>query len=93
MGFPLVRLYGFTALAVVWHYRASTAAYSGFLASGGYGDCHSPSWLTGAYSGSGLFLKIVGLASGFPLACSMGHHFVGEVLVDTDFLLDLEFYA
>lgn len=65
MGFPLVRLYGFVALALVWRYRASTAAYSGFLASGGYGDCHSPSWLTGAYSGSGLFLKIVGLASGF----------------------------
>lgn len=37
MGFPLVRLYGFAALAVVWHYRASTAAYSGFLASGGHG--------------------------------------------------------
>ena len=27
MGFPLVRLYGFAALAVVWRYRASTAAF------------------------------------------------------------------
>lgn len=72
MGFPLVRLYGFVALALVWRYRASTAAYSGFLASGGYGDCHSPSWLTGAYSGSGLFLKIVGLVSGFSLVCVWG---------------------
>ena len=36
MGFPLVRLYGFVALALAWHYRASTAAYSGFLAFGGY---------------------------------------------------------
>lgn len=89
MGFPLVRLYGFAALAVVWRYRASTAAYSGFLASGGHGDCHSPSWLTGAYSGSGLFLKIVG----FPLVRYMGYHFLGEVLVNTDFLLDLEFYV
>lgn len=62
MGFPLVRLYDFVALALAWRYRASTAAYSGFLASGGYGDCYSQLWLTGAYSGSGLFLKIVGLA-------------------------------
>lgn len=93
MGFPLVRMYGFVALALVWRYRASTAAYSGFLDSGGYGDCHSPSWLTGAYSGSGLFLKIVGLASGFSLVWSMGYYFLGEVLVNTDFLLDLEFYA
>jgi hypothetical protein len=93
VGFPLVRLYGFVALALVWHYRASTAAYSGFLASGGYVDCHSPSWLTGAYSGSWLFLKIVGLVSGFSLVWCMGYHFLGEVLVNTDFLLDLEFYA
>ena len=60
MGFHLVWLYGFVVLAVAWRYRASTAAYSGFLASGGYGDCHSPLWLTGAYSGSGFFLKIMG---------------------------------
>ena len=93
MGFPLVRLYGFAALALVWHYRASTVAYSGFLASGGYGDCHSPSWLTGAYSGSGFFLKIVGLVSGLCQVWCTGYHFMGEVLVDTDFLLDLEFYA
>lgn len=93
MGFPLVRLYGFVALALVWRYRASTAAYSGFLASGWYGDCHSSSWLTGAYSGFGLFPKIVGLASGFSLVWCMGYHVMGEVLVDTDFLLDLEFYV
>lgn len=70
--------------------RRRTAA---FLLLVGNGDCHSPSWLTGAYSGSGLFLKIVGLASGFSLVWSMGYHFLGEVLVNTDFLLDLEFYA
>ena len=93
MGFPLVRLYGFVALALVWRYRASTAAYSGFLASGGYGDCHSQSWLTVAYSGSGLFPKIVGLVSGLSLVWCMGYHAMGEVLVNTDFLLDLEFYA
>ena len=97
MGFPLVCLYGFVALALVWRYRASTAAYSGFLASGGYGDCHSPSCLTGAYSGSGLFLKIVGLASGLAsglaLVWCVGYHVMGEVLVNTDFLLDLEFYV
>ena len=39
------------------------------------------------------FSQIVGLASGFLLVCGMGYHFLGEVLVDTDFLLDLEFYA
>lgn len=93
MAFPLVRLYGFMALALAWRYRASTAAYSGFLASCGYVDCHSLSWLIVAYSGSGLFLKIVGLASGFSLVWCIGYHVMGEVLVDTDFLLDLEFYA
>ena len=39
------------------------------------------------------FFKIVGLVSGFPLVWYMGYHVMGEVLVDTDFLLDLEFYA
>lgn len=93
MGFLLVRLYGFVALALAWCYRASTAAYSGFLASGGYGDCHSPSWLTGAYSGSGLFLKLWGWLQGFLWSVSWGIIFMKEVLGNTDFLLDLEFYA
>ena len=65
VGFPLVRLYGFVALALAWHYRASTAAYSGFLASGGYVDCYGESWLTGAYSGSGLFPKSWDWSMGF----------------------------
>lgn len=71
MGFLLVCLCGFMALALAWRYRASTAAYSGFLAFGGYGDCHSPLWLTGAYSGSGIFLKIVGV--GFMVLSGLVH--------------------
>lgn len=66
MGFPLVRMYGFVALALVWRYRASTAAYSGFLASGGYGviaTAHRGS--QGRTAALGFFSKLWGWLQGF----------------------------
>ena len=45
-------------------------------------DCYGESWLTGAYSGSGL-----------RLALGKGYHFMGELPIEIDFLLNLEFYV
>ena len=65
MGFPLVRLYGFVALALVWRYRASTAAYSGFLASGGYGIATAHRGSQGRTAALGFFSKLLGWLQGF----------------------------
>ena len=47
-------------------------------------------WRTAAL---GFFSKLWGWLQGFLWSVARGYHFLGEVLVDTDFLLDLEFYA
>ena len=65
MELPLGWLSGFMVWAMVWLYRASTGFYSGFSVLGGYVDCYGESWLTGAYSGSGLFPKSWDWSMGF----------------------------
>lgn len=53
----MVWVFGFVVWTTAWLYRASTGLYSGFPVLGGYVDGYGASWLTGAYSGSGLFPK------------------------------------